>query len=279
MSAAIPSQRPDRPNFLIFITDQQRADHLGCAANPVLRTPNLDTIATRGVRFEQSYVTCPLCQPARASLFTGLPPRGHGVRTNGIPLSPSVPTCIEALRRSGYRTHSVGKLHLRNSGEPRPDVEPSDLDRWLESRWLWLEDRIGALPPNYEGLETADFTGGHGPGIFGNYRRWLRDQDPEGPHLLTREAGDLPASGAEQSWTMALPSELHYNTWIADRAIEFLRREAASSRPFFLWCSFPDPHHPFAIPRPWSTLYHPDDVALPNRRPGELDDLPPHYLK
>ena len=270
--------RSNGPNFLIFITDQQRADHLGCAGHPVLQTPSIDAIAARGVRFERSYVACPLCQPARATLFTGLTPRGHGVRTNGIPLSPSVPTFVEALRQGGYRTHSVGKLHLRNFWEPRPSGgPPSDLDRMLETRWLWLEDRMSALPANYAGLETADFTGGHGPGIFGNYQRWLRDQDPDGPRLLSREAGEPPPSGAEQSWTMALPSELHYNTWIADRSIDFLRREAAADRPFFLWCSFPDPHHPFAIPRPWSNLYNPDDEALPNRRPGELDDLPPHY--
>lgn len=275
-----------RPNILIFITDQQRADHLGCAGNSVIQTPHLDALAHQGVRFERAYVANPLCQPARATLFTGLTPRGHGVRTNGIPLSPSLPTVPDALRQNGYRTHAVGKLHLRNYGpsldEPSgPTTDPAQMDRFSEDRQRWLSGQIAALPPNYAGFETTDFTGAHGPGIFGDYLNWLRDQDPNGPTLLTREAGTPPASEAEQSWTMRLPAELHYNTWVADRTIDFLRHHssnpAESDRPFFLWCSFPDPHHPYCPPLPWAERYSADDVPLPNRREGELDDLPPHY--
>lgn len=276
------------PNILVFITDQQRADHLGCAGNRVIQTPNLDTLARQGIRFDRAYVSNPLCQPARATLFTGLTPRGHGVRTNGIPLSPLVPTVPEALRRNGYRTHAIGKLHLRNYGwEPAGPhqrvLDGAELDQALEARAMWTAGYLNALPPNYAGFETADFTGGHGSGIFGQYLTWLRDQDPDGPYLLTEKAGVPPASQAEQSWTMALPAELHYNTWIADRAIAFLRRHARDSvqshRPFFLWCSFPDPHHPYCPPRPWAERYRPEDIPLPIRRVGELDNLPPHFRK
>lgn len=279
-----PDQTPasPRPNFLVFITDQQRADHLGCAGNPTLHTPNIDRLAATGVRFERYYVNNPLCQPARATLFTGLTPRGHHVRTNGIALSPTIPTFTEALRRAGYRTHATGKLHFRNYNEPAPThaADAGEMDRLLESQQMWAQDRIAALPPNYEGLETVDFTGAHGSGIFGQYINWLRDQDPALPGLLTREAGTPSPTGAEQCWTMALPAELHYNTWVADRAIAFLRRHTSSAtpqQPFFLWCSFPDPHHPYCPPEPWSNMYTPDEVHLPNRRSGELDDLPPHY--
>src|SRR5579883_1082393 len=84
----------------------------------------------------------------------------------------------------------------------------------------------------------------------------------------------------EQSWTMALPAELHYNTWIGDRAIAFLRRHAREpARPFFLWCSFPDSHHPYCPPRPWAEQYHPVDVPLSVRRPGELETLAPHFRR
>ena len=57
-----------RPNFLLIITDQQRADHLGCAGHPVLKTPNIDQIAARGMRFDRFYVATPVCMPNRASL-------------------------------------------------------------------------------------------------------------------------------------------------------------------------------------------------------------------
>ena len=63
-----------RPNFLFICVDQMRADHMGCDGNPVIRTPNLDALAEIGVNFTRGYVNCPLCQPGRATLFTGLTP-------------------------------------------------------------------------------------------------------------------------------------------------------------------------------------------------------------
>ena len=122
-----------RPNFLFLMTDQQRADHLGCAGHSVLRTPHLDALTASGVHCRRAYVTNPLCMPSRSTLYTGLTPRGHGVRTNGIDLDPGIPTFTEALRRAGYRTHSVGKIHLRVYGLPtrasEEDVDPADFPR------------------------------------------------------------------------------------------------------------------------------------------------------
>src|SRR5262245_40292996 len=101
-----------RPNFLLIMVDQQNANCLGYAGHPLVRTPHLDGLARSGVAFSRAYVATPLCMPSRASLFTGLTPRGHHVRTNGIGLDPAVPTFTEALRRAGYRTHAAGKLHF-----------------------------------------------------------------------------------------------------------------------------------------------------------------------
>lgn len=71
-----------RPNFLFVITDQQRADHLGCAGHPLLRTPAIDAIAARGVRMDRHYVAMPICMPNRATIVTGRMPSRHGVRTS-----------------------------------------------------------------------------------------------------------------------------------------------------------------------------------------------------
>ena len=76
----------NRPNFLFIITDQHRADHLGCTGHPVLKTPNIDSIAARGTTFNRFYVATPVCQPNRSTLVTGRMPSLHGVRSNGIPL-------------------------------------------------------------------------------------------------------------------------------------------------------------------------------------------------
>src|SRR5258706_28030 len=75
-----------RPNLLFIVTDQHRADHTGFGGNEVLRTPNLDRIAARGVRFERALVANPICMPNRSSIATGRLPSVHGTRTNGTPL-------------------------------------------------------------------------------------------------------------------------------------------------------------------------------------------------
>jgi arylsulfatase A-like enzyme len=268
-----------KPSFLCFITDQQRADHLGCMGNTILRTPNIDRIAAGGVRFTQAYVSNPLCMPGRATLFTGLTPRGHGVRTNGIPLDPTLPTMTEALRQAGYRTHAVGKVHLRPFFMPEGSpAEAITAEEWAESSRVWLEGSIERLPSPYYGLESVEFVGGHGTHYWGDYRRWLDRESPGAIELLLPDRALAPLTGAEGSWRSAMPESLHPTCWIADRAIEFLRAQDGA-RPFFLWCSFPDPHHPYCPPAPYAELYRPADVALPTRRAGELDLLPPHFKR
>ena len=103
-----------RPNFILFITDQHQANHLGCYGNAVLKTPHIDHIAGRGTRFDRFYVTNPFCMPSRSSIITGRMPSAHGVRTNGVPLSLQSQTFVESLRSDGYRTALIGKLHLQN---------------------------------------------------------------------------------------------------------------------------------------------------------------------
>jgi len=269
-----------RPSFVCFITDQQRADHWGGAGNNAIRTPNIDRLAMEGVAFDRSYVANPVCMPARATLFTGRTPRKHGVRTNGIPLAWDIPTITEALRQAGYRTHGVGKMHLRPFEAPN-GYEPGELDpaEFPESRPLWEAGRVKGLPQPYYGLEKVDFAGGHGAWAWGDYASWLNEQHPDGWSLLQPEAGKKTRFGAEQSWISAVPEELHCSTWVGDRAVEFLKGHAGRSEPFFLWCSFPDPHHPYCPPEPWASMYDPAEVRLPTRREGELDELAPHFRR
>ena len=107
--------KSSRPNFLLFITDQHRADFLGCYGHPVLRTPHIDSIAARGTAFDRFYVASPVCQPNRASLMTGRMPSVHDVRSNGIPLSMNAVTFVDLLRDAGYQTALVGKAICRTS--------------------------------------------------------------------------------------------------------------------------------------------------------------------
>ena len=194
-----------RPSFLCFITDQQRYDHWGGAGNRAILTPNIDRLAAEGVAFQRAYVANPLCMPARATLFTGRTPRGHGVRTNGIPLDRSVPTMTEGLRQAGYVTHAVGKVHLTPFEAPNGyDVEEMDPAERPECRQLWEAGLAKSVPRPYFGLERVEFAGGHGSWAWGDYVKWLNEVRPEGARLLSPEAGRKTASGAEQSWVSAI---------------------------------------------------------------------------
>ncbi len=90
-----------RPNCVFIVTDQQRADHLGCYGQHALRTPAIDAIAARGVRMDRHYVAMPICMPNRATLVTGRMPSRHGVRHNGIELPLDSVTVPELLADAG----------------------------------------------------------------------------------------------------------------------------------------------------------------------------------
>ena len=272
----------DQPNFLIILTDQMRGDNMRCAwrdwrGNTPLQTPNLDRLAAGGALLTRAYVNNPLCMPSRSTLLTGLTPRGHNVRTNGIDLDPAFPTVTGTLADVGYRTHSIGKIHVRVAGEPI-GVAPETLDPldFPETRWMWRNRKVSALPTPYYGFASTELTIGHGPGNFDNHYLWLEREHPDVLPHWNRQASTPAASGAEQSYRINVPPEYHYNTWIADRSIAYLQDAAAREQPFMLWASFPDPHHPYAAPDPWFSMYDRDSIPAPTRRDNELDDLPPH---
>jgi len=261
-------------NVLLFVVDEMRADHMGCAANSIVRTPNLDRLADEGVLFSRAYCNHTVCMPARASMFTGYLPRDHGVWNNNMEMHPGLPILPELLYQAGYHTHGIGKLHLSRW---IPDPEIDDPERFPESRASWNTGLINNIPLPYYGFESVDFIGGHGNYVYGDYFRWLECQTPDPRRLLSVEGALEPPTGAPLCYKLGLPAELHYNHWIADKAIDFITEALTTDQPFFLWCSFPDPHEPYSPPRPYCDLYNPADMPLPTRRAEELDDLPPYY--
>jgi len=299
---------PVPPNVLLIMTDQQRADTLSLrpagaphsgysgAGNPIIQTPNLDRLASEGTRCTRAYVQNPICMPSRSTLFTGRYPRSHRVWTNGVPLPTDEITISHMLGAAGYRTASFGKLHFTPTG-----ASPG-LGRY-ESSQMWRDpayaEEMASWHGPYYGLEHVELAIGHNvPG--GHHGAWLRREHPDVLPLFNKDAALKPDSGAHGSWKSAAPVELHSSTWVADRTIAYLRDQITgdagssgysgdandggdarpeSHTPFFAVCSFPDPHHPFAPPAPWSEMYDPAAMRLPVRRHGELDDLPPHFAE
>jgi arylsulfatase A-like enzyme len=285
-----------RPNFLFFIADQLRADHLGCYGNPVVRTPNIDALARDGFVADRLYVASPICMPNRASLMTGRMPSLHGVRHNGIPLSLRATNFVELLRAAGYRTGLVGKSHLQNMTGNAP-LWPSDSATRLacearaaeggryDQEWKpnWRDRPGHDLDLPFYGFETVRLTIEHGDDIEGHYRRWLRAQAPDCDRLIG-PANAIPTPGlalyeARQAWRTRLPEALHPTRYCALMSEEFLAAAASEGRPFFLMCSFADPHHPFTPPGAYWDLHDPAAIALPpsfraaNRPPPHVAQL------
>ncbi len=264
-----------RPNFLIMCTDQMRADHMGCGGNPAIRTPRLDALATQGVHLSRAYVNNPLCMPGRATLFTGLTPRGHRVRTNAIPLDPSFPTVPGALAEADYRTASIGKIHLSIFGYGQhPDIVSLPPDRFPEMIEHWKMGRIERVPTPYYGLQHVEITVGHGTEVYGDYAQWLKHKHPEQwARLRSAPMGPSPL-GAEGCGRYPVEERYHHTAYVADRTIAYLHQHQGD-RPFYLMCSFPDPHHPYLPPQPWDRMYSPEEVIPPVNCESEADAVYP----
>ncbi|HEX6984546.1 MAG TPA: sulfatase [Planctomycetaceae bacterium] len=112
----------DRPNFLVFIADDLGAEDCGAYGHPHLRTPNLDRLASQGLRFDQAILTCSSCSPSRASILTSRYPHDTGAHQLHLPLPGDRVTISEVLRDAGYHTAAVGKWHLGGPAKAKFDV-------------------------------------------------------------------------------------------------------------------------------------------------------------
>ncbi|MCT4372805.1 sulfatase-like hydrolase/transferase [Yangia mangrovi] len=287
----------DRPSFILFITDQHRADFLGCYGHPIVRTPNIDAMAAQGTAFDRFYVASPVCMPNRASLMTGRMPSGHGVRFNGIPLSQRNVTFVELLRDAGYDTALIGKSHLQTFTGIAPVLTPPEArpgyykangplseavrndfaapGYHVEEPDFWSGESP-AVPTPFYGFDHVELVTGHGDHIGGDYARWARERDPEIGSKMGAQ-NQLPHDyTCPQAVRTAVPSELYSTSYIAERACAWLEARKDSDRPFFLMVSWPDPHHPFNPPGEYWDMYDPDDMPVPAAFTANDWAPPPH---
>jgi len=262
-------------NVLFIITDGQRADHLSCYGNSDLKTPNLDQLAAEGIRFTNTYCTNPFCMPNRSSIFTGKYPSVHGVRCNGINLNPQTPTFIQTLHNQGYYTCSAGKIHLNWLGSPYSRKNKS-VEMIIPSLFKGKKEKT-SIPRPYYGLDEINFTLGHGDAVAGHYLDWIKKKAPDYFELVKSRVLKLSEHIYSDS---PIPINLHPTNYIVDRTRSILKRFSEgryNNKSFFLYCSFPDPHHPVCLPKPFNSMYDPDSIKIPPTL-RDIDTLQNHKV-
>lgn len=234
------SQAEERkPNILLLLSDDLNTALSGFG-HPQCKTPQLDALAKRGVRFENMHCQYPVCGASRASLMTGLYPYTNGMLGNGGNLRknlPDVVTLSQLFRNKGYRAGRVSKIYHMGipleiiAGTARHD----DAQSWDETV------NIKAPEQNAPGKRTE----------------WSpKDKSTQTFTGVEASTGDLE----------------HADGMAADAAIEFLKRN--KDKPFFLGCGFVRPHVPLVAPSKYFDLYDRDAMVAPTVPENDLADVP-----
>ena len=261
---------PDRPHILILMPDQMRADCLGCAGHPVIRTPNLDRLAREGVRFTEATTVSPICMPARASFISGRYVHNHGMWANSGQLPADDLSVFHILRRGGYHTAHIGKAHyyVHEAHHLREERAP-ELNHMRAH-----EDYLRA-----RGFETVHETTGPWATCFmqsymtdwweerGLYDAFKQDY---AERSRARTSRDSPAHLTHPS---PLPTEDYPDSYVGRRAVEFVQ-SYEDSRPMCLFVGFPSPHEPWDAPGDYAHRYDPEAMPDPIPAPERGTELP-----
>lgn len=238
VSAHLLPAAPARPNVLLIVSDDLR-DTVGCYGNRVVRTPNLDRLAARGVRFDRAYAQYPVCNPSRTSLLTGLRCEQTGVVDNRWffrDLLPDRPTFPETLRQAGWWAGSYGKiLHV---GEAYGEFRSG----WMDEGRSWDEAKMFKPAPASLNLEGRNLSQGALP--------WCHWASMDGPD-------DAQPDGQN-----------------AAHAVAAIERRTREGRPWMVGAGFHRPHDPFVVPKKYFDLYPPGSIPL-YRDPTDLAPAPP----
>lgn len=256
--------------------DQLRFDYLGCTGHPSLKTPHIDKLAKRGMRFDNAYVQSPICGPSRMSFYTGRYVRSHGSTWNNFPLRVGEMTMGDHLRPLGMRTILCGKTHMAAdyAGMERLGIATNSvIGARLAECGFEVWDRLDGLHPD----------GGKQPS---HYNTYLNDKDYRGDNpwqdwANSAESMDENDDELLSGWLFAhadKPARVGESDsetpYITDRAMEYI--DQAGDENWCLHVSYIKPHWPYIVPAPYHNMYAETDVQPVVRDSSEKDN--PHPI-
>ena len=231
---------------MIICADDHAAYVTGCYGNTQVRTPNIDRLASEGLRFDRAYCNSPVCTASRQSFLTGRYPRTIGVTQLKTPLPESEVTLAETYKLAGWDTAAIGKMHFNSNLAHGFDlrVDTPDYRRWLKTQ------SRAPLPPDVPGQSPS----------VAVQPPWRPFKDPARVWL---NSAALPIDAVEAQTD---------GMYFAEQAAEFLKQKHA--KPFLLVVSFYEPHSPYRFPVEYRGRHDPASFSVPEPGPEDDDQIP-----
>ncbi len=256
-SFVIPhSSFAEKPNVLFIAVDDMRPE-LGCYGNKIVKTPNIDRLAARGMVFNHAYCQQAVCSPSRSSLLTGRRPdatRVWDLETHFRVALPDTITLPQHFKANGYHTAALSKIYHHGFEDGRS---------WSEPHWYPNGQTIDTDPVDW----TKQIKKTYGQGMK-EYRDREQPKDNDNPNSDKRVAKGKGVKGAAFE-VSAKPDDQLPDGYTAAEAVKRLHDLKSKGQPFFLAVGFLKPHLPFVAPKKYWDLYDPNSIPLP-----AIDHLP-----
>jgi arylsulfatase A-like enzyme len=268
-------------NILFIMYDQLRFDYLSCAGHPHLKTPHMDALAARGVRFSRCYVQSPVCGASRMSYYTGRYVHSHGAAWNNFPLKVGEQTVGDHLRKLGMQSWLIGKTHMKvdeegmnrlgiaRDGIIGARVSECGFDVFVRDDGLWSEGPDGFYDsrrsPYNEYLKSKGYPGTNPWHDFANSGV---DDDGEMASGWFMKHADKPAN---------IENRDSETPWLTGKMIEFLDQRENQETPWLCHLSYIKPHWPYIVPAPYHDMYGHNQILPAMRHPDERKEPHPVY--
>ncbi len=239
-----------RPNIILIVPDQQRADTFGFTGNDHMITPNFDKLGREGVWIENCFTQGGCCMPARAAMFCGKYAHQLDILTN-VSHWDGEGNWVECLRQAGYQTASFGGMHLK------PWLSPCG----FESRVV-CENKNEPYPPDQIHVDA--------------WIKYLADHGLERPLDYPTSMPDFYDRLGDVDFP--LEEKFHEDVFLGQTVVDWLD-ERDDDRPLFLHVGWAGPHDPYDPPQRYKDMYAGRDIPQPNAVAGELQTKPPEQQK